>query len=396
MKYILLVPDGAADEPLAELDGKTPLEVARTPCLDHLAVTGRVGSVQVTPLDMYPGSDAANMALLGYDPRRYYTGRGPIEAAAMKIPMDAKDVAFRCSLVSTDGERLLDHSSGHISNEDAMPIIELANKKLSTSYLRLFPGVAYRHIMRWTDGPVEVRTVPPHESINKLLSEIYPVGDQENRLREFIGDSINLLDELPYNKRRREEGKMPANMLWPWSPGRTPQLESFAKKRGMTGAVISAVDVVRGLGELTGLEVIHVPGANGYFDTNYSGKATAALAALDRHDFVWVHLEAPDEAGHLGNLDEKIKAIENFDKLIVGAIVEGMRSKDDFRLLCSPDHKTPIATRGHSIGPVPYLLFDSRKALRGGGHLPYDERALYEVKTVIEDGYRLIEDLFAD
>ncbi len=203
MKYFLIVPDGAADEPLAELDGKTPLEVARTPNLDKLAESSLVGSVQVTPLDMYPGSDAANMALLGYDPTRYYTGRGPIEAAAMGIPLDAKDVAFRCSLVSTDGETLLDYSAGHITTEEARPIIELANQKLGTRSLRLFPGVSYRHILRWTDGPTEVQTHPPHESMGKKLSEIYPQGDMDSKIRRFSEDSLNLLDDLPFNRQRK-------------------------------------------------------------------------------------------------------------------------------------------------------------------------------------------------
>lgn len=394
MKYILLVPDGAADEPHPDLDNKTPLEVARTPRLDDLAQRGFVGSVQVTPPEMYPGSDAANMALLGYDPLRYYTGRGPIEAAAMGIPLEDKDVAFRCSLIATDGTTLLDYSAGHIATEDARAIIELANQKLGTRAITLFPGVSYRHIMRWTDGPTEVRTSPPHESMGRPLAEIYPVGEQDGKIRSFIEDSINLLDDLPYNKRRRSEGKPVANTLWPWSPGRSPQLPSFFQKRAMTGAVISAVDVVRGLGKLTGLEIVNVPGATGYFDTNYEGKGKYALDALDRHDFVWVHVEAPDEAGHAGSLDEKIKAIENFDKWVVGTIIDGMAKRDEFRLLCVPDHKTPVATRGHSVGPVPYLLFDSRKPIRSGGRLPYDERAVQESKNVLSDGYRLIDELF--
>ena len=396
MKYILLVPDGAADLPLDELDGKTPLEVAKTPNLDRLAETGRVGAVQVTPPEMYPGSDAANMALLGYDPKVYYTGRGPVEAAAMGIPMEDKDVAFRCSLIATDGKTLLDYSAGHIATEDARPIIVLANEKLATRAMRLFPGVSYRHILRWSEGPVEVQTSPPHENMGKPLKDIYPVGDGDTKIRAFIEDSLNLLDDLPYNRERRAEGKMPANMLWLWSPGRAPVMPSFFQKRKVTGAVISGVDVVRGLGQLTGLEIVNVPGATGYFDTNYAGKGQYALAALERHDFVWVHVESPDEAGHAGNLEEKIRGIENFDRFIVGAIVEGLNErKQPFRLLCAPDHMTPISTRGHKIGPVPYLLYDSEKSLRDQ-LLPYDERAVGEAKTLFEDGYRLMDDLFRD
>lgn len=396
MKYILLVPDGAADEPIDELDGKTPMEVARTPNLDRLAETGKVGAVQVTPRDMYPGSDAANMALLGYDPLRYYTGRGPIEASAMGIPMDSHDVAFRCSLVTTDGEHLIDYSSGHISTEEARPIIELANQKLGTPSICLFPGVSYRHIARWADGPTNVKTAPPHENMGRLLSEIYPEGEGDTKIIKFIEDSINLLNDIPFNRQRRAEGKATANMLWLWSPGRAPLLPFFLQRRGMTGAVISAVDVVRGLGKLTGLEIVAVPGATGYFDTNYEGKAMYAIDALTRHDFVWIHVESPDEAGHLGSIDEKIRAIENFDKKVVGVLLKELEGVQDFRLLCAPDHKTPIKRRGHSVGPVPYLLYDSRKPLRKGAMYPYDERAVMEAKSVIEDGYRLIDDLFRE
>ena len=314
----------------------------------------------------------------------------------MGIPLDDKDVAFRCSLISTDGDTLLDYSAGHITTEEARPLIELANAKLGTRSLTLFPGVSYRHILRWTDGSSDVLTHPPHENMQKRLMDIYPQGDGETRLRNFIQDSLNLLDDLPYNRQRRSEGKPPANMLWPWSPGRTPLLPTFFARRNATGAVISAVDVVRGLGRLTGLEVVHVPGATGYFDTNYQGKAEYALEALNRHDFVWVHVESPDEAGHAGSIDEKIRAIENFDNLVVGTLLDGMRKLDDFRLLCVPDHKTPVATRGHAVGPVPFLLFDSRRGLRGGGHLPFDERALADTKVHLPEGYRLIDDLFAE
>lgn len=395
MKRILLVPDGAADLPHPDLDGRTPLEVARTPFLDQLAEGGRVGAVQVTPPDMYPGSDAANMALLGYDPVRYYTGRGPIEAAAMEIPLEPRDVAFRCSLITTDGTTLLDYSAGHISTEEARTLVELADQKLGTRSLRLFPGVQYRHILRWTDGPVEVRTAAPHESMDRPLAEIYPVGDGEAKLRTFIDDSVNLLDDHPINRRRRADGLPPANTLWPWSPGRSPRLPAFAQVRGVTGAVISAVDVVRGLGRLTGLEVVRVPGATGYFDTDYAAKGRYALAALERHEFVWVHVESPDEAGHAGSLDEKIRGIENFDRHIAGAFVEGLRGSE-YRLLCAPDHMTPVSTRGHAVGPVPYLLFDSRRVLRTGLRQPFDERAVQDARAVVPEGWSLMDDLFAD
>lgn len=393
MKYILIVPDGMADEPLADLEGKTPMEVARKPYLDDLAKRGIVGVVDVTPPGIYPGSDAANMALLGYDPREHYTGRGAVEAAAMGISMDPRDVAFRCSLVSTDGEKMVDYSGGHIATEDARALIELAAQKLGTRQMHLFPGVSYRHLLLWNDGPTEVQTFAPHENMGRPLAEILPVGEGETKLRRLIWDSLELLDNHPYNRRCRDEGRAPANTLWPWGQGRAPKLPSFASRRGVTGAVIAAVYVIKGLGRLTGLEVVHVPGATGYFDTDYYAKGRAAIDALHRHDFVWVHIEAPDEAGHAGDIDEKIKAIENIDQLVVGTMLDRLKHLDDFRMLVVPDHATPIATRGHKAMPVPYLLFDSRGR---AAHVraPYDERAVHEAVPHIEEGYRLIDELF--
>lgn len=392
MKYVLIVPDGAADDPLPELDGRSPLEAARTPFLDDLARRGVVGLVDVTPEGMYPGSDAANMSLLGYDPLQYYTGRGPVEAASLRIPMDPRDVAFRCSLISSDGENLLDYSAGHITTQEAVPLIELASRKLCGRALRLFPGVSYRHILLWIDGSVELVCHAPHENMGKPLEEILPVGEGETMLRQLIWDSYELLDSQPFNRRRRDEGKPPANMLWPWGQGRAPRMPLFLERHGRTGAVIAAVDVVKGLGRLTGLEVVDVPGATGYFDTNYEGKGRAALDALDRHDFVWVHVEAPDEAGHAGDIDEKIKAIEAIDERVVGTLLHGLKRLDDFRMLVVPDHATPVGTRGHRAGPMPYLVFDSRTDR--GNKVPYDERALHERVPHIEEGYRLIDELF--
>lgn len=392
MKYVLVVPDGAADDPLDELDGRSPLEAARTPFLDDLAKKGVVGLVDVTPAGMYPGSDAANMAILGYDPALYYTGRGPVEAASLRIPMDPRDVAFRCSLIGTDGETLLDYSAGHITTEEAAPLIDLAARKLCGRALRLFPGISYRHILLWIDGSVDVVCHAPHENMGRPLAEMLPSGDGEAMLRQFIWDSFELLDNQPFNRRRRDEGKPPANMLWPWGQGRAPRMPLFFERHGRTGAVVAAVDVVKGLGRLTGLEVLEVPGATGYFDTNYEGKGRAALEALDRHDFVFVHIEAPDEAGHAGDIDEKIKAIEAIDAAVVGTLLHGLKRLDDFRMLVVPDHATPIRTRGHRAGPMPYLLFDSR--VDRGNKTPYDERALHERVPHIEEGHRLIDELF--
>jgi 2,3-bisphosphoglycerate-independent phosphoglycerate mutase len=394
MKYLLIVPDGMADEPLAELDGATPLQVAGTPNMDALASRGTVGTVKVTPPDMYPGSDVANMALLGYDPRSYYSGRGPIEAAAMGISLDTRDVAFRCSLVATDGERLLDYSAGHITTEDARPLVLLAAEKLGTRSLHLYPGVSYRHILIWNDGPVDLLTHAPHENMGRALSEILPSGDGESLLRRFIWDSLELLDNHPFNRRRRDEGLPPANMLWPWGQGRAVSLPSFFSLHGVTGAAIAGVDVVRGLGRIVGLEVPIVPGATGYLDTDYGAKARAALEAFTRHAFVWVHIEAPDEAGHAGRLDQKIEAIEKIDRLVVGPLVDGLAKLDHCRILIVPDHATPVSTRKHKAMAVPFLMFDSRTERHN--LIPFDERAEAEATEHESEGFKLIRRLFRE
>ncbi len=397
MKYLFLVPDGAADDPLPELDGKTPLEAARTPNLDELAAGGQVGSVLTVPHGMYPGSDVANMSLLGYEPGKYYTGRGPLEAAALGVPLDERDAAFRCSLVTTDGENLLDYSSGHVTTDEARVLIELAQEKFGKRKWTFFTGVQYRHILRWANGPLDLKTVPPHDIQDKPLAPYLPVGDGEDELRGLIFDSLDLLDNHEINRRRRDEGKPPANTLWPWGQGRATVLPSFFRERGLTGAVITAVDLVRGLGQAAGMQIINVPGATGYIDTNYRGKAEYALSAFDNGaDFVYLHVESPDESGHEGNIEHKVRSIEDIDRRVVGTLLSGFATrKQPFKMLVCPDHATPIALRTHREGPVPFLLYDSRKA-SGGKRLRYDERALNETRLVVEEGHRLIELLLKD
>ena len=394
MKYILLVPDGMADLPLPELDGQTPMQAARTPNFDALAEDSLVGAVLTVPPGMYPGSDVANMGLLGYDPRRYYTGRGPIEAVAMGVPLDTGDVAYRCSLVSSDGEAMLDYSSGHISTEESRPLIELIDKKLGGSRLNFYPGVQYRHIMAWRGGAVEVKTTPPHDIAGQPLAAYWPEGDGADKLKRWMYDSLEILDDHPINRQRREEGKMPGNMIWLWGQGYAPSLPNFLQTFGKRGAIITAVDVVRGLGRATGLDIINVPGATGYIDTNYRGKADYALNALETHDFVYIHVESPDESGHEGNLEHKLRSIEDIDAKVVGPLREGMKTRGDYRLVIVPDHKTPLALRTHEEGPVPFLLYDSSKA-HTASHFPFDERAVDEATTQVDDATRLIRMLFA-
>lgn len=396
MKWVMIVPDGMADWAMAELDGQTPLMKARTPTMDRLARESVLGKVLTVPEGMYPGSDVANMALLGYDPRQHYTGRGPIEAIAMGVDLEPQDVAFRCSLISTDGERLIDYSGGNISNEEAHALIHLLQEKLGTSKVAFFAGVGYRHVMRWRSGPVEVLCTPPHEMVGERLQDRYPQGDGANTLIRLMEDSYEILSEHPINRRRQDEGKLPANMIWLWGQGRAPKMEPFALKFGKTGAVIAGVDVIRGLGRLAGLEVPTVPGATGYINTNYAGKGAYALRMLEKHDFVYVHIEAPDEAGHHGDIEAKIWSIEQIDKHIVAPIVEGLTATQErFRLLIVPDHFTPIAKRTHAEGAVPFMLYDSHKT--HPSKLLYDESILEEPGLPsIEEGYRLIEMLFAD
>ncbi len=394
MKYVFIVPDGMADLPLSELNGKTPWEAAKTPNWDKLARTSLVGSVLTVPEGMYPGSDAANMTLMGFSPRKFYTGRGPIEAVAMGIPLGERDAAYRCSLVTSDGVTLIDNSSGHISTEEARPLIEMLDEKLGGGIIKFYQGVQYRHIMAWRGGEVDVETVAPHDIIGKEIEEYLPKGSGEAKLRQLTFDSLELLQNHPINRRREDEGKLPASMIWLWGQGYAPNMPGFFRTFGKQGAVITAVDVVRGLGRAVGMNIIDVPGATGWIDTNYQGKAQYALDALrGGMDFVYVHIESPDESGHAGNIDYKIQSIQDIDAKVVGPIVEGMQKIDDLRLAIAPDHKTPISLRTHEAGPVPFLLYDSTQP--HPNNVPFDERALEDAKTHIDDGTELIRQLFA-
>jgi 2,3-bisphosphoglycerate-independent phosphoglycerate mutase len=384
-----------ADLPLSELDGQTPWQAAKTPNFDRLAKDSLVGASMTVPRGTYPGSDAANMTLLGYDPGKYYTGRGPIEAAAMGVSLGAKDAAYRCSLVTSDGQTMIDYSSGHISTPEAAELIRLVDSKLGSSRIKFFPGVSYRHIMAWRDGAVDVKTTPPHDITEKVIEPYLPEGEGDDKLRQLMFDSLELLDNHPINRKRRDEGHNPGNMIWLWGQGYAPEMPGFFRTFGKQGAVITAVDVVRGLAALVGLKTISVPGATGYIDTNYAGKASAAVNALKSGlDFVFVHVEAPDECGHQGNIDGKIGAIQDIDSLIAGPMIEAMQRIDHVRMLVLPDHATPIALKTHKEGPVPFMLYDSATPNRLS-NVPFDERAIDEAKTQVEDGTELIRMLFA-
>ncbi|NLN76082.1 MAG: cofactor-independent phosphoglycerate mutase [Armatimonadetes bacterium] len=383
MKYLLIIFDGMADEPLAELDGKTPMQVAKTPNMDRLASKGVIGAANTTPEGMSTSSDVTNMGILGFDPIKYYKGRGAIEAASLGIPMETRDAAFRMNLVSTDGEIMIDSSADHISNREAHELVETIDRKLSSNLIKFYPGVSYRNIMIWRGGSDNVSCMAPYKIHGKPIKDYYPNGDGDSKLRSLIEDSYEILDNHPVNRKRRDEGHLAANMIWFWGESRLPEIPSFLSLTGMSGSVIAGVDLIKGLGRMVGLSVADVPGATGYVDTNFAGKAQYALTELEKHDFVWVHVEAPDEAGHESDIEKKIKAIEDCDTLVLGNILGGIEARNyDFRLLLMPDHPTPIATGAHSPDRVPFLLFDSTK--QQPNTLPMDERGALDTKLIVD------------
>ena len=394
MKYIILVGDGMGDFPLKELSGRTPLEVATTPGMDFLVQHGEIGLAQTVPQGMPPGSDVANLSLLGYPPEEKYTGRGPIEAASLRIPMRPEDVAFRCNLVTIkkiNNELIMeDYSAGHISTEEARILIEDLNRELSNEKLELFCGKSYRHILLWRGGPEGLRTFPPHDLIGKSIYHAWMAYKVEPILREFLSQAIKVLEKHPVNQKRIKENKPPANALWPWGQGRMPLLEPFSEKWGLSGAVVAAVDLIKGLGVLAGLEIMEVEGATGYLDTNYEGKALTAIEALKEGDFVFLHVEAPDEASHQGSIDLKIKAIQDFDRYVVRTVLEEAAARfKEYRIMVVTDHLTPIPMRTHSSKPVPFAIFDSRhgEIKREEG---FSERVAQASGVFIPDGQSLM------
>ncbi len=359
MKYILIVPDGASDYPIESLGEKTPLEVAQTPFMDSLAQSGMVGRVKTVPSGFTPSSDIANLSLLGYEPEKYYTGRGPLEAANLGIDLAEEDVAFRCNLITQTDDILFDYSAGHITDKEAEIIIEFLNEHLSTPNIKFYKGKSYRNLMVYKEGAKlgldKLKYFAPHDIMGKNINKNFPKGANREIIIELMNKSKELLQNHEINKVRIDLKENPANMIWLWGAGRKPAMESFHEKFNLRGAVISAVDLIKGIGKTIGLEVIEVEGATGYYDTNYLGKAKAALKALEKDDFVFVHIEATDEAGHNNDLRMKITCIERIDKMVVGPIVEGLRDTH-FRILITPDHPTPVSKRTHTQEPVPFLM----------------------------------------
>jgi 2,3-bisphosphoglycerate-independent phosphoglycerate mutase len=365
-KLAILVGDGMGDYPLDQLGGRTPLEAARTPNLDRLVRIGSMGIVQTIPEGMEPGSDVANMSLLGYDPLLYHTGRGPLEAASMRVRLAPDEVAFRCNLVFIDGDDtgnavMRDHSAGHISTPEAHEIIATLQSAVSGAPLKLYAGVSFRHLLIWEGGRETMATIPPHDIIGQPVAQ-YDIAASEPVLLAFMKKAAQALREHPVNIRRGKAGDSPANAVWLWGQGKAPSMPGLSRF-GLSGAMISAVDLLKGIGVYAGLDPINVEGATGYLDTNYGGKVAAALSALEWGNFVFLHVEAPDEASHSGSLEKKIQAIENFDEHIVGPFVEGVCKRfGKTRLLVVTDHFTPISIRTHSTDPVPFLLVDDLKS----------------------------------
>jgi len=387
VKCVVLVPDGAADYQLDELGGRTPLQAARTPNMDRLASEGANGLVQMIPATCHPGSDIGNLEIFGYDSTVHYSGRAPLEAASMGIDLGDADIAFRCNLINRDGDTLVDYSAGHITTDDGAELVRAVSAELGNDRLVFYPGVGYRHIMVFRDGPAGQLSFAPHDIMGQSIAAHLPSGPGAEEIHRLMVAAESVLVGADVNRRREQEGELPANAIWLWGSGGALQLETFEQKYGVSGGVISAVDLVRGIGRQAGLEVIEVPGITGYLDTNYAGKAEYALEALHRHDLVYVHVEAPDEAGHNGDPGAKIQALEDFDRLVAGPVAGGLADYPSARLLMTPDHRTPIPLRTHSREPVPYVLWG--EGIAADGVAAYDE-ASAAVGTPCDRGHQLM------
>jgi 2,3-bisphosphoglycerate-independent phosphoglycerate mutase len=383
-KYLVVIGDGMSDLPLKELGGKTPLAAAKTPNLDWLAQNGVCGWTRNIPAGLEPGSDVAAMSIFGSDPKKYYTGRGPLEAASLGVKIKPGEVAFRCNLVSVASGCMKDFTADHISTGDAKKIFKFLNAKLGTKNLHFYPGLSYRNLMvmsRVTSRESRVKTTPPHDITGKPIKNYLPQGKGSALLLKLMNESDVLLHGL----------KTKATMIWPWGQGKAPRLTSFRSRFGKRAAIITAVHLLKGLGKILGMKVINVPGATGYLDTNYKGKAEYAIKALKNCDVVFIHVEAPDEAGHEGDVRKKIKAIEDFDRLVIGTILSKIRnSQSAFRILALPDHPTPIKLMTHTSAPVPFVVYPSRVAGRGSRVAGFNEKEIGKSKLKIGEGYKLI------
>ncbi|RJQ49919.1 MAG: cofactor-independent phosphoglycerate mutase [Nitrospiraceae bacterium] len=400
MKYIVLVGDGMADRPMKELGGKTCLQKARTPNMDLIARGGNAGRVRTIPKGFEPGSDVANLSILGYNPSKYYSGRAPVEAVFRGIDLGPEDIAFRCNLVTLDfsgtggrkSARMQDYSAGHITTREAGKLIRDINKKLGGREIVFYPGVSYRHLMIWKNGEEKIRCTPPHDITGKKISGHLPAGNGSEILNVLMEQSTEILLSNQVNKERLRKGQNPANSVWFWGQGRKLSVPGFKDKYNLRGALISAVDLTKGLGLCAGFDIINVKGATGYIDTNYAGKANAALKALKKYDIVYVHVEAPDEAGHNGDAKIKIKAIEDFDSKVVGAVLKGIRNFKEYRILLLPDHATPVRARTHTPEPVPFAIYGTGISPKNKKTTSFSE-SICRMRNALsfEKGYKLMD-----
>lgn len=386
MKYLVLVPDGMADEPHEALGGRTPMQAQDTPHMDALARAGELGLARTVPEGMSPGSDIANLSLFGYDPAQYFTGRAPLEAANMGLDL-GDGLAYRCNLVTLADETMVDFTSGHITSAEAAALIAAVEDALGGDGIHFHAGVSYRHIMVGPHTLLEAECTPPHDITGRPVAPYLPKGPAAQTLIDLMVRSRPVLAAHPVNARRRADGKREATSIWLWGQGTRPALPRIDTLYGITGAVVSAVDLVKGIGRLAGYEVLNVPGATGFLDTNYAGKVDAALRALDRVDLVYLHIEATDETGHMGDPALKMQAVADFDGKVVGPLLVGLGNRD-VRILIAPDHPTPLRVRSHTLDPVPYILYDSRHP--SGSGRPYTEQDARETGVYEPHAHRLL------
>ncbi|HBH95629.1 MAG TPA: cofactor-independent phosphoglycerate mutase [Ruminococcaceae bacterium] len=396
MKYAVLLCDGMADLPREDLTGKTPMGTAYKPNMDRLAKVSEVGLVKTVIDTLKPGSDVANLSVLGYDPTVYYSGRSPLEAGSIGIDMKPTDVSFRCNLVTlSDEERyeektMVDYCSGDISSEEAAELIAFIQEKMGSDEFSFYSGVSYRHCLIWDKGTLDVGTLtPPHDITGRKITEYLGANENGRKLLDMMIRSYDLLKDHPVNKKRAEKGLRPANSIWLWGEGVRKDLTPFKEKYGLKGAMISAVDLLKGIGKFTGMEVINVQGATGYIDTNFSGKAQAAIDTLKKgSDLVYIHVEAPDECGHRFEIQNKVKSIELIDELILGPLLKAFEG-EEIKILICPDHPTPLALKTHTNAPVPYLIYDSRKNAEGVER--FCEEEAEKTGRIIDVGHSLME-----
>ena len=395
MKYVILQGDGMPDHKLRSLGGKTPLEAARTPNLDFVARNARVfGTARTIPDPLPPGSDVGNLSVLGYDPTLYYTGRSPLEAASMGISLGETDVAVRCNLVTFRRRRgrtlLEDYSAGHITDDEAGEIIASLKKEIDCEEFSLSQGVSYRHLLLWRGGNPDIRTTPPHDIPGSEIVPCLPSGDGSEKLAALMEKSRRILADHPVNEKRRVSGKNAADSIWLWGQGTKPEMPSLRELYGISGSVVSAVDLVKGIGKFAGMEVLDVPGATGYLDTNYEGKVEYALGSLRGVDLAMIHIEATDETGHVGDAGLKVRAVEDFDSRVVGPVLEGMKEFGEYRILVMSDHPTPVDVRTHVNEPVPFAILDSSDGWSSEGPLVYTEECAGSTGVFEEEGWRLM------